>query len=66
LYGNTSNVFGVSFSPDGQTLVTAGGDGTIRMYTLQLEDLVALAQSRVTRVFTIEECRKFLHMETCP
>jgi WD40 repeat protein/transcriptional regulator with XRE-family HTH domain len=66
LYGNTSNVFGISFSPDGQTLATAGGDGTIRVYALQLEDLVALAQSRATRVFTIEECRKFLHMETCP
>ncbi|MDO9302565.1 MAG: PQQ-binding-like beta-propeller repeat protein, partial [Anaerolineales bacterium] len=65
LYGNTSNVFSVSFSPDGQTLATAGGDGTIRMYTLQLEDLVALAQSRVTRILTPAECQKYLH-RACP
>jgi WD40 repeat protein len=66
LYGNTGNVFGVSFSPDGQNLVTAGGDGTVRMYTLQLEDLVALAKSRITRVLTPDECRKYLHMDSCP
>jgi len=66
LYGNTGNVFGVSFSPDGQNLVTAGGDGTVRMYTLQLEDLVALARSRVTRVLTLDECQKYLHMDSCP
>ena len=65
LYGNTGNVFGVSFSPDGQTLVTAGGDGTIRMYTLQLENLVALARSRVTRGLAPAECQKYLH-RTCP
>jgi WD40 repeat protein len=66
LYGNTSNVFGISFSPDSQTIATAGGDGTLRTYTLRLEDLIALARSRVTRALTVEECRKFLHMETCP
>jgi WD40 repeat protein len=65
LYGNTSNVFGVSFSPDSQTLVTAGGDGTIRMYTSQFEDLVALARSRVTRALTPDECQKYLH-QACP
>ena len=65
LYGNTSNIFGISFSPDGQTLATAGGDGAIRIYTLQLEDLVALAQSRVTRALTLAECQKYLH-RACP
>jgi len=66
LYGNTSNVFSVSFSPDGTRLATAGGDGTARVYTLQMEDLVKLARSRVTRSLTTEECRKYLHVETCP
>ena len=66
LYGNTSNVFGISFSQDSQALATAGGDGTVRLFTLRLEDLVALAQTRVTRALTVEECRKFLHVETCP
>ncbi len=66
LYGNTSNVFSVSFSPDYQQLATAGADGTVRTYSLQLEELVALAHSRVTRALTSEECRKYLHMDQCP
>jgi WD40 repeat protein len=66
LYGNTSNVFGVAFSPDSARLATAGGDGTVRIYTLQLQDLLTLARSRVTRSLTSEECRRFLHLEECP
>ncbi|MFZ5909645.1 MAG: AAA family ATPase [Chloroflexota bacterium] len=66
LYGNIGNVFGVSFSPDGNRLATAGADGTVRIYTLRLDDLVALARSRVTRTLTEEECRTFLHMDACP
>jgi WD40 repeat protein len=66
LYGNASNVFGVSFSLDGNQLATAGADGTVRTYTLHMEDLIALAKSRLTRSLTETECQKYLHMETCP
>jgi WD40 repeat protein/transcriptional regulator with XRE-family HTH domain len=66
LYGNTGNVFGVSFSPDGERLATAGADGSIRTYTLQLDQLTALARDRLTRTLTDEECREFLHTEVCP
>jgi WD40 repeat protein/transcriptional regulator with XRE-family HTH domain len=66
LYGQQSNVFGVAFSPVGNILVTAGADGTVRTYTLQLEELVALARSRLTRNLTLEECQKFLHAGFCP
>jgi len=66
LYGNTGNVFSVSFSQDDQQLATAGADGTVRTYSLQLEELVRLAHSRVTRSLTTEECRKYLHVEVCP
>jgi len=66
LYGNLSNVFGVSFSPDGAHLVTAGADGNLRIYALQLDDLLALARARLTRGLALNECRKFLHRQTCP
>lgn len=66
LYGNTSNVYGVSFSPDGRSLATAGADGSICTYTLQLDQLIALARARLTRTLTNEECQKFLHVATCP
>jgi WD40 repeat protein len=66
LYGNTSNVFGVAFSPDGTRLATVGGDGTLRIFTMDMNELVALARSRLTRSLTLSECQKYLHMEQCP
>jgi WD40 repeat protein len=57
----------VAFSPDGARLATGSfGGGHVRVYALDLEDLVALAESRVTRTLTDEECQKFLHVEQCP
>jgi WD40 repeat protein/transcriptional regulator with XRE-family HTH domain len=64
-YGNASNVFGVALSPDGFHLATTGGDGTLRIFTLKMEDLVALAQSRITRTLSEAECQKYLH-RNCP
>jgi WD40 repeat protein/transcriptional regulator with XRE-family HTH domain len=66
LYGNPSNLFGVAFSPDGSRLATAGGDGTLRIFTMDMNELVALARSRLTRSLTISECQKYLHVEQCP
>jgi len=51
---------------DGSHLATAGGDGTARIYTLKMDELVELAQSRLTRSLTAEECQKYLHTEQCP
>ncbi len=38
----------------------------IGVYALRIDDLVALAQSRVAHSLTTEECQKYLHMEACP
>jgi len=66
LLGRTGGVHGVAFSPDGTRLATAGGDGLVRVYLLRIEDLVALAKSRLTRTWTTAECQKYLHVEACP
>jgi WD40 repeat protein len=66
LYGNTSNVFGVAFSPDGARLATAGGDGSLRTFSLDMDELVSLARSRLTRTLTDQECQKYIHVEQCP
>jgi WD40 repeat protein len=63
---HTNSVTGVSFSPDGTRLASSSVDGTVRFYTLRLEELVALAQERVTRSLTDEECRRYLHLDACP
>jgi WD40 repeat protein len=66
LYGHKSGVSDVSFSPDGKKLFTASVDGTNRVFLLDIEELMALARSRLTRDFTQEECQRFLHHDTCP
>lgn len=62
LLGNLGNVHSVAFTPadGGASLVIGGGDG-ISLYLLRIEDLIALAQSRLTRSLTPDECRRYLH-----
>jgi len=62
--------FDVEFTPDGRRVISATideqGRQIVRTYLLRLEDIVALAKSRVTRSLTTEECQKYLHVEVCP
>ena len=57
---------GVAFSPDGTRLAVGNLDGMVRIYTLRLEELIAIAHSRMKRSLTDDECRRFLHVERCP
>jgi len=66
LHGHASGVTDVGFSPDGARLYTASADGTDRVYVLDVETMVALARSRVTRSLTDAECWQFLHVDPCP
>ncbi|HSR33492.1 MAG TPA: WD40 repeat domain-containing protein, partial [Anaerolineae bacterium] len=66
LPGHTSAVNGLAFSPDGARLASSSIDGTTRVYAVDVDDLVALAQSRLTRWFTPAECRQYLHLDKCP
>ncbi len=66
LYGHTQAVNGVALSPDGTHLITSSEDGTVRQYLLRIEDLMALARTRLTRTWTVGECQEFLHVEQCP
>ena len=66
LIGHTRGVQGAVFTPDGKRLITAAWDGTIRTWILPIDELVALARSRVTRALTADECRQYLHLDTCP
>jgi len=66
LYGNNGAVYAVAISPDGKHVVSVGRDHTVRIYVLDIAELIEIAKSRLTRELTVEECQKYLHMETCP
>jgi len=59
-----SAVGSIAFSGDGR-LAVLGADRTVRIYALNLDDLLSLADGRLTRSLTDEECLAFLQQETC-
>jgi WD40 repeat protein len=65
-FGSAGGVMGVTFHPDSSKLALSSSDGVIRVYTLKTNDLLTLAQSRVTRSLTAAECQKYLHSSSCP
>jgi WD40 repeat protein len=56
----------LAFNPVWDRLAVASGDGSLRIYILPIEDLMALARLRLTRSLTDEECRRYLHVADCP
>jgi WD40 repeat protein len=66
LHGHTNPVWHVRFSADGSRLASASLDGSVRVWALDLDDLIEIATNEVTRTLTDAECRQFLHTTRCP
>lgn len=56
----------IAYSPDGRYLAATGPDGFITVYMLDLDELVAEAESRLTRWWSESECLQYLQTEECP
>lgn len=57
----------VFFSRDGTRLYYGTfPSGPYMLLALSLEELTAIAESRLTRALADEECRQYLHVEECP
>ena len=39
---------------------------SLRVWALDLDDLIAIANDRLTRTLSDDECRQYLHVERCP
>jgi WD40 repeat protein len=57
--------FGHAFHPNGEHLIVGDTDGTIQFVTLDTNELVGIARSRITRGFTDDECATY-HIDPCP
>jgi len=66
LTGHTFALTDVAFSPDGARVATASGDGTVRVYVLPVNELLAVARARLTRTWSKAECRAYLPGGRCP
>lgn len=52
---------------DNRHLLVAPANGPgVQIVTLDIDELLRIARSRLTRGFTQEECRTYLHVDTCP
>jgi len=55
----------LEFTPDGRHLLASSPDGTVGVFTLDWQELLALVDDRVTRELTEAECREYLHNSEC-
>jgi WD40 repeat protein len=55
----------LAFSPDGTRLAYTAADGTVRVLALDIDDLIQLARSRLTRSWRQDECETYLNRDTC-
>src|SRR5262249_33934676 len=56
----------LAFSPDGSPPAYPADDRTVRGLAPRIAHLVDVARSRLTRSWTRDECRTYLHLDRCP
>jgi WD40 repeat protein len=56
----------VAFSHDGTKLASASSCDGVRVWALDIDDLLRIARQSVTRSLTEQECREYLHKDRCP
>ncbi|KAA3661453.1 MAG: helix-turn-helix domain-containing protein [Chloroflexi bacterium] len=60
-----NNLWNMILTTDGRFLY-GGWGGVIKVFTLNVDDTIALANERLTRDFSEAECKQYLHVDACP
>jgi WD40 repeat protein/DNA-binding SARP family transcriptional activator len=66
LPGDGDGLQDIAFNPDGSMLATTTAGGVARIWALDIDDLLGIARAKLTRSWTENECRTYLHLGTCP
>jgi WD40 repeat protein/DNA-binding SARP family transcriptional activator/type II secretory pathway predicted ATPase ExeA len=66
LRGSGCAVEGVAFSPDGARLASTSWCDGVRIWALDIDDLLEIARREAGRTITDVECRRYLHVDQCP
>jgi WD40 repeat protein len=66
LRGSGCAVEGVAFSPDGTRLASSSWCDGVRIWALDIDDLLEIARREAGRAITDAECRQYLHVDHCP
>jgi WD40 repeat protein/DNA-binding SARP family transcriptional activator/class 3 adenylate cyclase len=66
LRGSGCAVEGVAFSPDGTKLASTSWCDGVRVWALDIDDLLEIARREAGRSLTDAECREYLHVDRCP
>jgi WD40 repeat protein/DNA-binding SARP family transcriptional activator len=59
-------VYDVAFGADGTTLLSYDATGIVQLWSMDVQQLLEIAQQRVTRSLSDVECRQFLGLDRCP
>jgi WD40 repeat protein len=65
LSGHQGGVVGLAVGPEGRWLASSGTDGVVRVWTLDLDEVIDIAEARLSRSLTEAECLTY-HFEDCP
>lgn len=55
-----------TFVSDGSKIGLLYADGRLLVHAIEFEDVIEITRDRLTRGFTDEECRTYLHVSACP